>query len=814
MTITLGGGLGELNLLVGADFPDADEDALRRCAGAWAATAASMYDLNGDLKHLGARVLDGLGGEAGEAFAELWQRFSASDGAVEQLAAACGELARACEAAAVEVEYAKIQYIAALVVLGITLAALAAAVWAGGVSALGMPAAVAAAQFTIRLVLTRLVTAIVGGAAVNVSIDAATQAIQTASGHRDEWDWAKTRRAAEDGAIFGLAGGAIFLGGARLAPGAMSTPGGLFAGAGLTGLAGGIAAPAAHGEQPAGRELLLAVTSGIAGVAGPDLVSGRLSAPQVSSLPGPGVLTAPDLSRISALALAGSDASGGSPGAPATGSGSALPDPASPNTPVALVDAPPRAQPEAAGGQDAPVGAAVLAGGPAGAPPGGGLGGGLGGTSPMATAAPSAAAPADLPSALPAGAGAAGPGAAGPALGTAPPALPGPATAFPAAPAPAAVAAAAPAATGGVSAPAHPGAAPPTGVPAATSGAVGSTTHAASSAASAPPPIRPDSVAPADATPAERTIGPADRDGREPDVGDDGATPLRAVTDEQAVTLVRATVFDTDAGLAFYPAGDEIRDFARAVRPTEGCVTLDLHGSPDGFVIDDHLLRPEQFARALRELHSAGILALGDGTIIKLLSCDTAVGGVDSPAARLARELGTEVIAPDQPVWTTLDGDEVVASPVLSGGVVLPADPPDGHWQFFDPTGTVVSTLDIGDPATRENATRAGPDWRSAVPRAPDLDWSSTTLDPGTLVGLDPADIIASIPPHWHSAPSRAGGGIVFADPDNRGRQIRIMPGYPPWRRPDSLTHGPYAELSQNGVRVKVALFGNPTLGA
>jgi len=286
------------------------------------------------------------------------------------------------------------------------------------------------------------------------------------------------------------------------------------------------------------------------------------------------------------------------------------------------------------------------------------------------------------------------------------------------------------------------------------------------------------------------------------------------LTDEQAVDLVRANVFATDAGLAFYAVDDEIRDFARAVFATEGYVTLDLHGSPKGFQIDDYMISPEQFAGALRVLRDSGVLELPTGVGIKLLSCDTAVGGADSPAALLAHELGVDIVAPDQPVWTTLDGEEVVASPVLLGGTFMPADPPDGNWHRLTATGA-ESTLGVDfrdrddhDPPTRESR-------HDAIPRGPNdaLDFSSPgSLDPGELVGRDPGEIMAAIGSNWPQTPSRSGGGVVFRDPHNLGRQVRIMPGYTAGNRADPLTHGPYVEVSQNGTTVKIPLRGNPTL--
>jgi len=86
-------------------------------------------------------------------------------------------------------------------------------------------------------------------------------------------------------------------------------------------------------------------------------------------------------------------------------------------------------------------------------------------------------------------------------------------------------------------------------------------------------------------------------------------------------------------------------------------------------------------------------------------------------------------------------------------------------------------------------------------------------FDPEELRGTTPDQIRQRIPDEWVAKPSASGGGTVFSDPQNRGRQIRIMPGYPPGSRPDPLTWGPYVEVSQNGRTQKLPLAGNPTLG-
>jgi hypothetical protein len=85
-------------------------------------------------------------------------------------------------------------------------------------------------------------------------------------------------------------------------------------------------------------------------------------------------------------------------------------------------------------------------------------------------------------------------------------------------------------------------------------------------------------------------------------------------------------------------------------------------------------------------------------------------------------------------------------------------------------------------------------------------------FDPHELRGLSKADV-ESLCKGWPVRESSRGEGIVHVDPLRNGRQIRIMDGYPPGTRPDPLTEGPYAVVSQgNGPAVKIPLLGNPVL--
>jgi uncharacterized protein YukE len=110
---------------------------------------------------------------------------------------------------------------------------------------------------------------------------------------------------------------------------------------------------------------------------------------------------------------------------------------------------------------------------------------------------------------------------------------------------------------------------------------------------------------------------------------------------------------------------------------------------------------------------------------------------------------------------------------------------------------------------------QASPEPSSPEPSSPEPAWrigGPTGFEPGEIRGLSPQDVKQRIPEDWVPRPSSSGGGIVYADPHHRGRQVRVMPGYPPGSRPDPQTWGPYAEVCQNGMTTKVPLAGNPTL--
>jgi len=88
---------------------------------------------------------------------------------------------------------------------------------------------------------------------------------------------------------------------------------------------------------------------------------------------------------------------------------------------------------------------------------------------------------------------------------------------------------------------------------------------------------------------------------------------------------------------------------------------------------------------------------------------------------------------------------------------------------------------------------------------------SPRLLDPKELEGLSRKQM-EELLHDWPVRPSSEGQGLVYGDPANYGRHIRVMDGYPPGSRPDPVTWGPYAQVSQNGVKIKIPLEGNALL--
>ncbi|WP_305092542.1 hypothetical protein [Prescottella sp. R16] len=191
------------SVAVGQDWPEGDETSLRRIADAWdlAAVACDRVGADGD-RAIGP-ALAAVSGIVNDAVAGKWQEIGAS---VDDLAAACRQLADACDAAAADVEHAKLSIIAALVALAAEIAVLlATAPLTAGISTGGVVAAELATQITVRAILRQLITSLTRGVLTDVLVDTTVSGLiqvgQIAEGNRVGLDWGALGRDAYGSAV-------------------------------------------------------------------------------------------------------------------------------------------------------------------------------------------------------------------------------------------------------------------------------------------------------------------------------------------------------------------------------------------------------------------------------------------------------------------------------------------------------------------------------------------------------------------------------------------------------------------------------------
>lgn len=194
-------------IVVGADWPQGDEDALRRLSDAWTDFAGAVGEATGDGTAAAQQALQCMTGETADAFAKYWEKFAAGDPQflpeLERLAA---QLAESCDTTATEVEYTKLAIIAALIILAAQIAAMVASAFVTfGASTAGIPIAQAATRITVQMVFRELVKQIALNVGINVAVDGAIQLGQLATGGRDSWDLGHTGEAALSGAAAGVA---------------------------------------------------------------------------------------------------------------------------------------------------------------------------------------------------------------------------------------------------------------------------------------------------------------------------------------------------------------------------------------------------------------------------------------------------------------------------------------------------------------------------------------------------------------------------------------------------------------------------------
>ncbi|WP_203961636.1 hypothetical protein [Actinocatenispora thailandica] len=117
-----------LGWVIGADWPDGDEDAMRRLADAWTAMGTALGDASDNGDQAADLVMTALDAADGRAFDRTWSAYSGDDEAyLSKLKVACDGLAGLCEGCAEDIEYAKYTFYVMLILLAIDIAIMVAA---------------------------------------------------------------------------------------------------------------------------------------------------------------------------------------------------------------------------------------------------------------------------------------------------------------------------------------------------------------------------------------------------------------------------------------------------------------------------------------------------------------------------------------------------------------------------------------------------------------------------------------------------------------------------------------------------------------
>lgn len=302
--------------VVGANWPEGDETALRRLGEAWQQAGVDVGEVIEQGEAAASALLATMQGQAAEAFNQYWGQFTREgEQYLVKLQQLCDELGASCGNTALEIEYTKLTTIAALVALAAEIAALTAAAFGTfGASTAGIPVAMAATRTAVAMLFRQLIAAILRELAITVGTDVAIQGLQVARGDRDSWDRFKTGQAAVSGAISGTVSGGF----GAIPQGTSRSFGDAFAQGAARGGAEGVTATAAEaavtGRDISAGDLTRGATSGAVsgGIGGATRRAEGLSGLADQSTPG--------------SAPTAGETGGGSAGAPASRGPGPAPD--------------------------------------------------------------------------------------------------------------------------------------------------------------------------------------------------------------------------------------------------------------------------------------------------------------------------------------------------------------------------------------------------------------------------------------------------------------------------------------------------------
>ncbi|GIJ40339.1 toxin glutamine deamidase domain-containing protein [Micromonospora andamanensis] len=142
----------------GEAWPSGDEDRMRELADAWQALADTVSETLGQADPAVMKILQSWGGGAGEAFGGLWNQIGVDPNTglplIQEISAA---YAAGCDQAALEIEYAKLTVLIAVIITVIAVFVALLMAWLGGVSAGAIPGILAGGRQAVTVAFRRLI---------------------------------------------------------------------------------------------------------------------------------------------------------------------------------------------------------------------------------------------------------------------------------------------------------------------------------------------------------------------------------------------------------------------------------------------------------------------------------------------------------------------------------------------------------------------------------------------------------------------------------------------------------------------------------
>ncbi|OHT81187.1 alpha/beta hydrolase [Mycobacteroides saopaulense] len=162
MTITIPGSLQWVAYLVGEEWPEGDEDAMKRLGSGWRTSSGELKDLVPDLNRIKEEIRASFTGESAQAVDKVFSEWFSGDYAFDKLADAMDGLADLSDAHAMQVQYTKLMILTSLGIAAVEIAFALASAWATFGGSLGtIPIIEALTTMAVRQAMSQLLRQIV-----------------------------------------------------------------------------------------------------------------------------------------------------------------------------------------------------------------------------------------------------------------------------------------------------------------------------------------------------------------------------------------------------------------------------------------------------------------------------------------------------------------------------------------------------------------------------------------------------------------------------------------------------------------------------